>query len=247
MLKLFIFALLIQIGGSGGVGGTAGVGRTTPVITIARVNAGSTGNQTIASELTTTSTGSTTTAGNFFRVVVSVKSGTILTVTANPGSLAMTQAANFVGARSTVGVWYLPNIASGVNSVTVAYSSSNGSIATIDSAEYSGMSTSATVVNTFVTCSSAFITTAFTCGPYTATATNLLVGACAANQDSAGATWTSGSGWTTTNTWTTPGTDTTAWSMEQLAPSAGSYSTSGTLSSGATLGQFYDCVIGSFK
>lgn len=241
----WLLLLAQNIGGGASIGGVSSVGGGVPAAAIARVNQGAFGALTISSEAVTQALGWTVGSGHFLTVFAAAGSGSIISsVVANPGAYAMTQAAYLSASHNVIGLYYLPNTTSGINSITINWTSSNGSTVSLEAAEYSGLSTTAAPVSAGLTNDSGFVTvTTWTSSAYTAVASGLLI-SCSANNGAAGS-FTSGSGWTQTASYgggTTP--ETTL--QEILAPSAGSISGTGTWSVG-TAGQYYDNAIVEFK
>lgn len=206
---------------------------------IARVNQNCFGNLTVASNAVTQSLGWTTGTGNFFALSIGGASITITSATAS--GTTMTQDATVTDASSnTEALMRLANTGS-VSSVTVNFSGSNGSIVTLCAAEYSGVSTSATPVNTAVTGSSGFVNTnTWTNGAYTATAGNLVLSGVEASIFHTG-TWAATGSWTLVTSYGTfSSTSVGAMLEEQRNVSAGSFIGTGTWSNGAGDGARYN-------
>jgi hypothetical protein len=206
---------------------------------IARVNQGCFGNITITGTETITQTlGWTTASGDFLVLTIS---GLSITITSATGSgTGMTQDVTVTDPNlNTEALMRLANTGS-VSSVTVNFTGSNGSVVTLCAAEYSGVSTSATPVNTAVTGFSGFVNNnTWTNGSYTATTGNLVI---AGAEDEIGGTgsWGVTGSWTlVTSFGTLSGTSVGAMLEEQLNVSAGAFIGTGTWPRGVTDGAKY--------
>lgn len=218
--------------------------------TIARVNQGAFGNLVVSANVVTQSIGWTVGSNRFF--VLQVAAGSLgasmvsCVATAGVTNFTMTIAAtqeNF-GHASTY-LCYLPN-ASGITSVTTNWTSSNGTPTSLVAAEYSGMSTSATVTLTAVTAEQAFAcTTAWTVGTYAGTAGSLLLSGSGQAGNAAAGTFTAGSGWTTVGSYAAANPPQSVM-QEQLNISSGTYTGNGIWSIGASC-QYYENYIVGFQ
>jgi hypothetical protein len=247
--KFLLGLLLFQgVGGHGGFGGKAGVGGgVSAPAGITRVNQGVWGQQTITGEMVTGSLAWTVGTGHFLVAQVAYNSATLASVVANAGSTpyTMTLAACETSDSAHVAdcIYYLDNTAA-ITSVTTNWTSSNGSAASLAVAEYSGLSTTAAIVNTTVVSNSGYVpSTTWTVGPYTATAGDLLITA-SANSGTPGGTFSASSPWTVVTS--SGGGNPNIVLQEDLAVTAGSYTGTGTWSLGANY-QVYSNLIVGFK
>ena len=194
---------------------------------IARVNQGCFGSLSISGGAVTHATGWTTASGNFFVVEVSTPAiGTITGVTAS--GTGMTLDAGPVADNVQVAMFRLDNTGS-ITTITISVTGNNGGLLGFCAAEYSGVSLTATPVNTAVTGMSGFesATNTWTNGSYTATAGNLVLSGCGATLDTSNT-------WAAAGSWTLVGSDDSAASAnlmieEQLNVSAGGFIGTGTL------------------
>jgi hypothetical protein len=203
---------------------------------IARVNQGCFANITISGGAITQAIGWTTASGNFFVVQVATPGGILAgTITgATASGTSMTLDAGPVTDVVSTALLRLANTGS-VSSVTITITGNNGGAASFCAAEYSGVSLTATPVNTAVTGMSGFesSTNTWTNGSYTAAAGNLVLSGAAATLN--GQTWGAGSGWTMV------GSDDSVSSAglmleEQLNVGAGGFVGTGTLTMVTTFG-----------
>jgi hypothetical protein len=209
------------------------------------INTGVIGNQTISGNLTSQTLGFTTASGHFL-VAMSYSQGTITGVTLQPSGTAMTcaTASQMAGARANIWVCYKANGPSGQTSVSWSYVGSNGSISLTSFAEYAGMSLTAAPVNTSVQCPGSFTgATTWSCGPYTATASNLVWSTCGATF--AGGSVSSFAPWNDRIESEGNSAGPNMWWFDQLGPSSGSY-TGGSNYTNSSGGMYYDCMTGSF-
>jgi hypothetical protein len=243
-MKGFISLLLILTSISNASAGFIGVTHRklfTPSASFTLVNKNA-WNSTVVSEAYTRSLGWTVTAGNFLMVLVIMQpGGTCTGVNAKLSSTSypMTNAISFTTGRTPVYMYYLPNAAA-VTSVVGSFSSSNGSALSLMAAEYSGLSSTASIVNTAQTSDSGFVDTSTWSTPsYTAAAGSLLLAGCASNLT--GGTWGAGTGWTLAKSYST---GESVMLEHQFNVSATSYTGTGTISLN---NQYMDCFIIAFK
>jgi hypothetical protein len=213
------------------------------------VNQGSFGDLTVSSSNVTQSLGWTVGSNRFFVLQIAGTTelnANINSVTAYAGATpyAMTLAADMDGSHGSAVLYYLPN-ASAINSINVNFNNLNGSQVDLIAAEYSGMSTTASVINPAVTLDSGY-TSAMTwsVGPYTATAGNLLLtGTTIATYATADAL-TPGTGWSEVGALTSGSSGWVDILQQQLSVPAGSYNGTGTSSLSADV--YYNSYIVSF-
>lgn len=221
---------------------------SSPPPGIVVINTAIQGNTTVVSNQSTHTLGFSTGSGHFLVAESIGAANSIDSATLQPSGTSMNcpTDSKFSGDRNFITVCYLANAPSGQTSVNWSYTSSSGSTVTQFVGEYSGMSLTATEVNTTVQCRTGFVATnSWTCGPYTATAANLVWTTCSPNTLGP-STIVANSPWNIRKEWDS-GTAAEMWFFDILGPSSGSYTGGGTFSLGAGSGVFYDCEIGSYK
>jgi hypothetical protein len=244
LLLLFMFPAQSAFNGgrSGTVSATAGGGGGGGITV---VNTAVVGNVAISDETTTQTLGFTTGSGHFF-VAMGYTSGDFVGATLEPSGTAMTcpSANQLDGVRTTILVCYLANGPSGQTSVIWTYSSSNGNTAESAFAEYAGMSLTAAPVNTSVQCPASFSSaTSWSCGPYIATANNLVWSTC--GTVFGGGSLSGFSPWNDRIEHEGDPSFMNMWWFDQLGPAAGSY-TGASSYQNLGAGMYYDCMTGSF-
>jgi hypothetical protein len=222
--------------------------RPAATVGLALVNASYTPDITIDNNVTSQTLGFTTGSGHFFMAMGYTGSQSSITgATLEPSGTALTcpTANQLHGTKTLVWLCYLPNGPSGQTSVNWGYSESNGSIAISAFSEYSGMSLTAAPVNTAVQCPGAFTgATTWSCGPYTATANNLVWTTCGTSFG--GGSVSNYAPWTDVLEGEGSPNFINFWYFDQLSPAAGSYTGSSTYPNTFS-GMNYDCMIGSFE
>jgi hypothetical protein len=227
---------------------------TTPMDTgsiyggVYRVNQGAWGDLFVSGNAVTQSLGWTVASHDFLVVEVGGASSgsTINSVIAYAGATpyTMTLATVETGSHSAVALYYLPN-ASGITSVTVNYAGNNGADVNVIAAEYSGLSTTASVVGSAVTADSGYTNAqTWSVGPYTAPVGGLVLTGLAHTTYSSSETFTAGLGWNIVANYSA-GTGGTNLVLEEQLKGAGSCT--GTGSTSLNSYTYFDTFIVGFK
>jgi hypothetical protein len=199
---------------------------------VARVNQGSFANLTVVSNNITQSLGWTVGSHNFLALEIgtNVNGATnISSVTAYAGATpyAMTRAAIEDGDHLGIALYYLPN-ASAITSVAVNFTGNNGASINLIAAEYSGLSTTASVVNTAVTNDSGYTSSQnWSTGAYTSTVGGLILSGVDQATFGSSTTFTAGSGWTAVAS-ESSGTSSGCLFLEEQLKTAGSVTGTGS-------------------